>query len=841
MIVHGMLHALGTVYIAEVLKNVAHLFALAGLGVKWAKLIKERTGIGIFLDTSAGYLDVKLKTGKVPILVENCPEVLLDKGLWEECAAAKPNCGYDEVNRLRLLRWITELVIPSRAVLHTAHDFETFKKQLPEFPVLVTASHEFVRHNFGHEVMTWTLANLRNSMPFAAEALADRGIPLAWLNEIPVEEVHWVLRTLFATYGFHMLSGRGHITADQALAKTLKEVILRMDYLKRRCPELTKSLGANVAYERMHRRLVLNHAIRAKKYEAARREADTSSETEEAPAAGAPDMAPVVIDDEVEAAADDDADDDAAARLRRGLDGGDDGELQNDGITVAPKHRRLDEGPDDVSDCEEGDGGRDDLGSEDGGDAGPALPGAGGDDGGGAGAMETDDNDRAPAPAPAPRASTPLTRYSFLGRGGRSATETAPSPQEIDLGASGPQGLGVHFREEAPLGVRMRWVEVETITMTFSKTVLKMTGGYFQFKLSLKDVAAWQTVETKSTFELKLQTVAPLTLALRKDGAPTGRFVNYKDRDMKGYDEKNPAGATARKTSLITIKTKSPGLRTAWATMQRHATTLAGRRGLDPNHPLDCSDEGLADTRARLYAETSSRSTRPRALAATPGERDDNEAADRAIYGRVYAFRGGAEQVYRCAACGRRVFRTKKRYGLFLCWDEEPQPGEDATLLLAGRLRHRHCESVDVAVAAYPFNVDAEAPAPAPAPVAGARTRGRAAEQAVIDAAADARAAAATLDLPPEHVRLLLKSILDTDAVDRTLRAHIADVGSTHPGFDYHASALKRYWRSRVTLGMARDMKLGIARLDGQIGSDEQLISHTEDLIRRARAKLGPI
>ena len=191
--------------------------------------------------------------------------------------------------------------------------------------------------------------------------------------------------------------------------------------------------------------------------------------------------------------------------------------------------------------------------------------------------------------------------------------------------------------------------------------------------------------------------------------------------------------------------------------------------------------------------------------------------------------------------CAEAKPSTKKRYGLFLCWDEEPQPGEDATLLLAGRLRHRHCESVDVAVAAYPFNVDAEALAPAPAPVAGARTRGRTAEQAVVDAAAEARAAAATLDLPPEHVRLLLKSILDTDAVDRTLRAYIADVGSTHPEFDYHATALKRYWRSRVTLGMARNMKLGIARLDGQIGSDEQLISHTEDLIRRARAKLGPI
>ena len=64
-----------------------------------------------------------------------------------------------------------------------------------------------------------------------------------------------------------------------------------------------------------------------------------------------------------------------------------------------------------------------------------------------------------------------------------------------------------------------------------------------------------------------------------------------------------------------------------------------------------------------------------------------------ALASALYAFRGGAEQVYRCAACGRRVFRTNKRYSLFLCWDEEPQPGEDATLLLAGRLRHRHCAS----------------------------------------------------------------------------------------------------------------------------------------------------
>ena len=215
----------------------------------------------------------------------------------------------------------------------------------------------------------------------------DRGIPKA-VERDPGRTAHGTLP----------LSGRGHITADQALAKTLKEVILRMDYLKRRCPELTKSLGANVAYERMHRRLVLNHAIRAKKYEAARREADTSSETEEAPAAGAPDMAPVVIDDEVEAAADDDADDDAAARARRGLDDGDDGERERHWWRPHRRRRaqrRLD--------CEEGDGGRDDLGSEDGGTRGLA-PGAGGDGGGGAGAMETDDT-RCPAPAPA-RAST---------------------------------------------------------------------------------------------------------------------------------------------------------------------------------------------------------------------------------------------------------------------------------------------------------------------------------------------------------------------------------------------------------------------------------------------------
>mmetsp|Transcript_5087 Transcript_5087/g.15063 ORF Transcript_5087/g.15063 Transcript_5087/m.15063 type:complete len:81 (+) Transcript_5087:1610-1852(+) len=65
------------------------------------------------------------------------------------------------------------------------------------------------------------------------------------------------------------------------------------------------------------------------------------------------------------------------------------------------------------------------------------------------------------------------------------------------------------------------------------------------------------------------------------------------------------------------------------------------------------------------------------AVATSQADQDEQERSDRLIYDRLYAFRRGDRIWYRCAACARRVFRTRDRYGLFVGEDQAPAAGED--------------------------------------------------------------------------------------------------------------------------------------------------------------------
>mmetsp|Transcript_5087 Transcript_5087/g.15057 ORF Transcript_5087/g.15057 Transcript_5087/m.15057 type:complete len:229 (+) Transcript_5087:1096-1782(+) len=122
----------------------------------------------------------------------------------------------------------------------------------------MTAGHEWLAKNFGVRFLTFTLANLRNCQPLAMETFADRDLCASWANEIPVEEVHWVLRVLMASSGFNLM-GRGH-------TEFLRTILMRMDFIKREFPDMSEKLGANVAYERMFRRLLANHKARQERY-----------------------------------------------------------------------------------------------------------------------------------------------------------------------------------------------------------------------------------------------------------------------------------------------------------------------------------------------------------------------------------------------------------------------------------------------------------------------------------------------------------------------------------------------------------------------------------------------
>ena len=55
------------------------------------------------------------------------------------------------------------------------------------------------------------------------------------------------------------------VWARPAPMRALRRVLLCMDYIKREFPEPSTTIGANVVYERMHQRLLVNHEIRQRR------------------------------------------------------------------------------------------------------------------------------------------------------------------------------------------------------------------------------------------------------------------------------------------------------------------------------------------------------------------------------------------------------------------------------------------------------------------------------------------------------------------------------------------------------------------------------------------------
>ena len=256
---HGPLHQFGTVYIAEVLKPLAWLYSRVGLAVDWAKWVKNKTGLALYVEPTAWGVDVDLKTGKVQTLVEHYTEDLVPSEIWKIAEQKDGGAGFTERNRKRILRWLKELVIPSRAFLR-ATDFDSYKEAQKSAHKLIAASHEWLADNFGQRFLTFTMGVLRNCTPFLAADFAERGLVLSHAAEHPVEVHHWAMRLVVSGH-LHDLSSRGRIEDQDAVGRFLRDAVAKLDYVSRVFPETASKLDSGVSYERARQRAERRQAL----------------------------------------------------------------------------------------------------------------------------------------------------------------------------------------------------------------------------------------------------------------------------------------------------------------------------------------------------------------------------------------------------------------------------------------------------------------------------------------------------------------------------------------------------------------------------------------------------
>mmetsp|Transcript_3580 Transcript_3580/g.10545 ORF Transcript_3580/g.10545 Transcript_3580/m.10545 type:complete len:1323 (+) Transcript_3580:181-4149(+) len=672
---HGTLHLRGTVYIAEVLRPLASLFARAKLVVEWAKHIKHATGFKLFVEvTSWGGIDINLKTGKVSHLVEGYPEELVPLDLWLKGGAAN---GYTTRNRDRVVKWLKELVMPSRQFLRADHDPATFAEAVKTMHARIAASHEWLAVNLGKQFLTFTLANLRNCTPCLAADFVSCGLCLSWAAEHGVEVHHWAVRLAFSAR-LHMLSDRGWIDDDEAVGKAMRDIVTRLDFLNKAFPETTSSLASNIVYERAAQRAKARYEARGDVRQAALHE-------------------------------DDDAD-----------------QLRPPGLAEEP---------------------------------------AGGDD-----AAEA---------------------QLFFEPGSRRDIErgTAPASDTIDL-RDAAHGVYLVAHQAVPVDATSVLFDYK-----YEKLVFSVGAGDASCELRL-------SVASISGYKLEVAAGPLATLKLQIAAAPRLATVNPSSGKLKlvelgddaAFDARAPGGSLARRSAAIRVVAPSGPLAHAWTTLCGRVPPLTAgiaSQGLDEFHPEVLGDETKDKAEKLAQEHLIKRIEKPLALGTSSEDVAKQDRSDLQIYGRARAaaLQRPGRVTYRCACCGELTVHDQS--GVLCDFTED----EDGQILFARQ--HHPCRELRTMVLYHPFS-DTPAPpvpgtiaAPAPAPTP-AVTRRRAA-----DAEAQAAADAATIELPPAHVLVLLRRIISSDKPKANWKVFNRALESDDPGFDYEDKAFAVYCSSK--------------------------------------------